>query len=53
MFDSIKSLAAKLPSIKTVGIVAGAAVAVVGVLALGCVTQAVQSDIGHEIIDLF
>jgi hypothetical protein len=61
MFKSIKSQAekvtsvsaAKLPSLKTVGLIAGGAVALVGALSLGCVAAAVQSDIGHEILDLF
>lgn len=57
MFDSlvakIKEQTAKLPNAKTVGVVAGVAVVASAMLAVGCVATAVQSDLGHEILDLF
>ena len=49
----VESVKAKLPSLKTIGIFAGVTATVVATLALGCVAAAVQSDVGHEIIDLF
>jgi hypothetical protein len=50
--DQIKSI--KVPSwLKSAGIVAGVAATVVVAGAVGCVAAAVQSDIGHEILDLF
>lgn len=53
MFESIKKLTEKLPSIKTVGLVAVGVVSVAAVVTLGCVATAVQSDLGHEVLDLF
>ena len=55
MFDNIiaKIKETKLPTLKTVGVVAGVAATIVVAGAVGCVAAAVQSDIGHEILDLF
>ena len=52
MFDNIiaKIKETKLPTLKTVGVVAGVAATVVVAGAVGCVAAAVQSDIGHEIL---
>lgn len=49
----VESVKAKLPSLKTVGLFSLGAVAVAGTLALSFVANAVSSDIGHEILDLF
>lgn len=57
MFDSlvakIKEQTAKLPSVKTAGIVTGVAVAATAYVAISAVATAAMSDLGHEIIDLF
>ncbi len=56
MNDNTKSNETKDQVVKTAKTVGLAALGVLGVaatLALGCVSNAVASDIGHDILDLF